>query len=49
MFVEKSGLMPGVAITVESRDASADAVVVKPQGRKAVTIGSTAAGKILAE
>jgi len=48
-FVERSGLMPGVAMTVETRDPSADAVVVKPQGRRPVTIGSAAAGKILVE
>lgn len=48
-FVERSGLMPGVTIQVESRDASADAVLVRPQGRRPVTLGSTAAGKILVE
>lgn len=49
MFVEKCGLMPGVTITVQSRDTAADAVVVKPDGRKPITIGSAAAEKILAE
>ena len=48
-FVERCGLVPGVPVTVEARDASADAVLVRPHGRKPVTLGSTAAGKILVE
>ena len=48
-FVERCGLVPGVAVTVEARDASADAVLVRPHGRKPVTLGSTAAGKSLVE
>lgn len=48
-FVERSGLRPGVSLTVEGRDASADAVVVRPDGRKPVTLGGVAAGKILVD
>ena len=48
-FVEKCGLMPGVALTVESRDPVADAVWVKPQDRRAHTMGTSAALKILVE
>lgn len=48
-FAEKSGLVPGVAVVVESREEAADAVVVRPQGRRAVTLGPAAAGKFLVE
>jgi DtxR family Mn-dependent transcriptional regulator len=48
-FVERCGLMPGVSVTVESRDGVADAVWVKPQDRRALTMGTSAALKILVE
>src|SRR5215213_6706581 len=48
-FVEKCGLRPGVAVTVESRDPAADAVWVKPHDRRAQTMGTAAAVKILVE
>ena len=48
-FVERSGLRPGAALTVEGRDATADAVLVRPHGRKPLTLGGAAAGKILVE
>jgi DtxR family Mn-dependent transcriptional regulator len=46
-FVDRCGLVPGVAVTVEAREPSADAVVVRPKGRDAVTLGTAAAAKIL--
>ena len=48
-FVERSGLMPGVEVTVEVRDALADAVWVRPSDRRPVTLGMAAAEKILVE
>jgi DtxR family Mn-dependent transcriptional regulator len=48
-FVERCGLMPGVDVTVEQREAYADAVTVRPAGRSSVTLGTAAAGKILVE
>jgi DtxR family Mn-dependent transcriptional regulator len=48
-FVEKCGLRPGVSVTIESRDPIADAVWVKPQDRRALTMGTSAALKILVE
>ena len=48
-FAEKHGLMPGVKLTVEQRDAAADAVTLRPDGAEAVTIGTTAANKFLVE
>lgn len=48
-FASRSGLTPGVAVKVESREAVAGAVSVKPQGAKPVTLGTAAAEKILVE
>jgi DtxR family Mn-dependent transcriptional regulator len=48
-FVNRCGLMPGTPVTVESRNALADSVSVRPHDRKPVTLGSAAAGKILVE
>ena len=48
-FVNRCGLMPGVDVTVESRDDLADAVVVRPPDRKPLTLGTAAAAKILVE
>ena len=48
-FVDRCGLMPGTAVTVDHRDPQADAVSVRPAGGKPVTLGSAAAGKILVE
>ena len=48
-FVDRCGLMPGVAVTVESRDAQADAVRVRTADRQPVTLGNAAAEKILVE
>ena len=48
-FVERCGLMPGVAVTVQVRDKLADAVWVRPGERRAVPLGTSAAAKILVE
>jgi DtxR family transcriptional regulator, Mn-dependent transcriptional regulator len=48
-FVDRCGLMPGVSLIVEVRDGLADSVWVKPDERRPVTLGTTAAGKILVE
>jgi DtxR family Mn-dependent transcriptional regulator len=46
-FVDRCGLVPGAAVTVEAREPSAAAVVVRPAGRDPVTLGTAAAAKIL--
>ena len=48
-FLHRSGLMPGVSLTVQSRDANADSVVLKISGKPAVSLGTAAAAKILVE
>src|SRR5437773_9862070 len=48
-FVDRCGLMPGVSVTVEVRDALADAVWVRPKDRRPLTLGTAAAAKILVE
>jgi len=48
-FVDRCGLVPGVSVTVEVRDALADAVWVRPGERRPVTLGTAAAAKILVE
>ena len=48
-FVNRCGLMPGVSVTVEVRDALADAVWVRPRDRRPLTLGTAAAAKILVE
>ncbi len=48
-FVDRRGLVPGVTLVVEVRDAPADAVSVRPADRKPVTLGNAAAAKILVE
>ena len=46
-FVDRHGLTPGARFTVESHTPSADAITVRPQDRDPVTLGSTAAMKIM--
>jgi DtxR family Mn-dependent transcriptional regulator len=46
-FVDKQGLTPGAAFTVESQSPSADAITVRPHDREPVTLGSSAAMKIM--
>jgi DtxR family Mn-dependent transcriptional regulator len=48
-FVERCGLMPGVAVSVQVRDKLADAIWVRPGDRRAVPLGTSAAAKILVE
>jgi DtxR family Mn-dependent transcriptional regulator len=48
-LVERSGLMPGATVRVESRDEIAGAVVVSPGGDAPVTLGLLAAQKIFVE
>ena len=46
-FVERSGLRPGTEITIEKRDHLADAIAIRPSGKSTLTLGTSAAGKIL--
>ena len=48
-FVDRCGLVPGVAVTVEVRDGLADAVWVRPGAQRPLTLGTAAAAKILVE
>ncbi len=48
-FVHAQGLMPGTKVVVESRDKFADAAIVRADGRAALTLGTSAAAKILVE
>lgn len=45
-FLEKNGLTPGTSIAVEAHDVSAGTLSVR-RGRASITLGSSAAGKIL--
>ncbi len=46
-FVERQGLKPGARITIETRDTLADAISIRLKEGKLITLGTTAAGKIL--
>jgi DtxR family Mn-dependent transcriptional regulator len=48
-FLDRCGLMPGVQASVESNDAVADAVRVRPKGKQSITLGAAAAAKILVQ
>jgi DtxR family Mn-dependent transcriptional regulator len=48
-FIEQTGLKPGQAVEVESRDAAADSVQLRARDRTAITIGARAASKLLVE
>ena len=48
-FVDKSNLKPGTELIVRGRDESADAVDVQPRHQPALTLGASAAAKILVE
>ncbi|MBI2880046.1 MAG: metal-dependent transcriptional regulator [Candidatus Tectomicrobia bacterium] len=48
-FADRHDLRPGAKVEVESRDAIADAVSLRTEGGSAVTLGSTAAAKLLVE
>lgn len=45
-FIEKTGLTPGTAVVVESRDPAADAVHVRSEKKAAVPLGARTAAKI---
>lgn len=46
-FIDRCGLMPGTALRIERHDTLADALSVKPTGKAPLTLGTTAAAKIL--
>jgi DtxR family Mn-dependent transcriptional regulator len=48
-FLDRCGLTPGVAVSVESRDPFADSVQVRTDSGGAITLGTSAAAKILVE
>jgi FeoA domain len=48
-FVDRQGLIPGAAVTVESREPVAEAVKIRIGRRTAVSLGLSAAAKILVE
>lgn len=48
-FVDRAGLMPGTRVTIQENNSGADAVTVLPDAYPAITIGNTAAEKILVE
>jgi DtxR family Mn-dependent transcriptional regulator len=48
-FVEQSNLKPGQPITVISRDAAADRVIVRVTGDRELALGTRAASKLLVE
>jgi DtxR family transcriptional regulator, Mn-dependent transcriptional regulator len=48
-FIDRNNLKPGTELTVRGRDESADAVSVQPRHQAPVTLGTTAAAKILVE
>ena len=48
-FVERQGLRPGTGIEVQQRDTAADAVTVRNEQNRNITLGSAAAAKILVE
>src|SRR5690606_9569783 len=45
-YLDRHGLVPGTAVVVAERFEASDAVTVRPQGRRAVTLGSVAAAKV---
>jgi DtxR family Mn-dependent transcriptional regulator len=48
-FLHRMGLTPGAALTIDRRDEQADSLSVRVDGRPAVTLGTSAARKILVE
>jgi DtxR family Mn-dependent transcriptional regulator len=48
-FVDRQGLIPGAVVTVESREAAAEAVKIRIGRRAGVSLGLSAAAKILVE
>jgi DtxR family Mn-dependent transcriptional regulator len=48
-FIDRNNLKPGTQLIVRGRDESADAVSVQPRDQALVTLGTSAAAKILVE
>jgi DtxR family Mn-dependent transcriptional regulator len=48
-FLEQSALVPGQAVTVVDRDASADSVSIEAAGARTIVLGARAASKVLVE
>jgi len=48
-FLDRAGLKPGVTLTINGRDEQADAISIKVDGRSPLTLGTSAAMKILVE
>jgi DtxR family Mn-dependent transcriptional regulator len=48
-FLDRAGLKPGVMLTINGRDEQADAISVKVESRAPLTLGTSAAMKILVE
>jgi len=48
-FLDRAGLKPGVMLTINGRDEQADAISVKVDARSPLTLGTSAAMKILVE
>jgi DtxR family Mn-dependent transcriptional regulator len=48
-FIENHHLKPGQTVVVESRDAAADAVLLRGRGGLPITMGARAASKLLVE
>ena len=48
-FVDRHSLKPGTEVVVRSRDDAADAVAIYPKNQPTVTLGTSAAAKILVE
>jgi DtxR family Mn-dependent transcriptional regulator len=48
-FLEQSALVPGQAVTVVERDASADSVSIEAAGARKIVLGARAASKVLVE
>ena len=48
-FIENNHLKPGQPVQVESRDAAADAVLLRGKDHRSITIGARAASKLLVE
>ena len=46
-FIDRSGLTPGVFIEVVSKNSTADALTIQIKGGQSMTLGLTAAMKIL--
>ncbi len=46
-LLDRRGLVPGAAVSVDEREEAADAVVVHPAGKRRTTLGIAAARKVL--